>query len=107
MFIVLATIIRPVIGGLEDLVRPLFIAGAIALVAAIILAVAMARSIADPLGRLTRATEAVARGNYDAPIPEHGDDEVGRLAASFTAMTPVSNVPNKSKKISSPMFRTD
>lgn len=87
MFLMLATVVRPVIGGLEDLARPLFIAGAIALAAAVVLAVLMARSIAQPLGRLTSATEAVARGNYDAPIPEHGDDEVGRLAASFTTMT--------------------
>lgn len=87
MFVVLATVVRPIIGGLEDLARPLLIAGAIALAAAIVLAVVMARSISQPLGRLTRATEQVARGNYDAQIPEHGDDEVGRLAASFTAMT--------------------
>ncbi len=87
MFVMLATIVRPVIGGLEDLARPLLIAGAIALSVAVVFAFLMARSIAQPLGRLTRASEAIARGNYDEQIPAQGDDEVGRLAASFNAMT--------------------
>ncbi len=86
MYLMVATIIRPVIGGLEDLARPLLIAGATAFGAAIVLAVLMARSIAQPLGRLTEATEAIARGNYDQQIDVQGQDEVGRLAASFNAM---------------------
>ncbi len=86
-FLLLATVVRPVIGGLEDLARPLLIAGALALAAAIVIALVLARSIAEPLGQLTRATEAIARGDYDAQIPVRGDDEVGRLAASFNAMT--------------------
>lgn len=86
-YLVLATVVRPFIGGLEDLARPLVTAGAIALLTSVILAIVLARSIALPLGRLTRATEAIARGKYDEQIPVHGEDEVGRLAASFNAMT--------------------
>jgi two-component system sensor histidine kinase MprB len=39
-----------------------------------------------PLGALTSATERVARTMDLRPIPSSGDDEIGRLAASFNAM---------------------
>lgn len=91
IFLLLATIVRPIMGSLEDLTRPLLIAGLTALVVAIVLAIVLARSIAQPLGQLTRATEAIARGKFDQQIPVHGDDEVGRLAASFNAMTRAVN----------------
>ncbi len=85
-FLMLATIVRPIIGGLEDLARPLLLAGALAFLVAILLALLMARSIAQPLGHLTRASEAMARGKYDESIPVRGNDEVARLAASFNLM---------------------
>jgi two-component system OmpR family sensor kinase len=98
LFLMLATIVRPVIGGLEDLARPLLIAGAIALTAAIVLALLLARSIAQPLGQLTRATEAIARGKFDETIPVQGDDEVGRLAASFNTMAQAVNRSQQAQK---------
>lgn len=85
-FLLLATIVRPFLGSLQDLTRPLVTAGAIALAAAVLLALLLARSIAEPLGALTRATEAVAEGKYDHALPVQGDDEAGRLAASFNTM---------------------
>ncbi|MFH2073547.1 MAG: HAMP domain-containing sensor histidine kinase [Actinomycetota bacterium] len=40
-----------------------------------------------PVGRLTDAAEHVAQtGHLDAPIPEAGNDEVGRLAGAFNGM---------------------
>lgn len=86
MFLVLATVVHPLIGSLQDLARPLLTAAIIALAIAILLALLLARSIAQPLGQLTRATEALAQGRYDEQIPEHGHDEVARLAARFNAM---------------------
>ena len=59
-FLLLATVVRPIIGGLEDLARPLLIAGAAALAMGILFALLMARSIVQPLGELTRASEALA-----------------------------------------------
>ncbi len=85
-FLVLATIVRPFIGSLQDLARPLLIAATIALAAAILLAILLSRSIANPLGHLTRATEAIAQGKYDHALPVRGDDEVGRLSSSFNTM---------------------
>lgn len=47
----------------------------------------IARSIVTPLMSLESATRLLASGNLDAPIPViHGNDEVSRLASSFTHM---------------------
>lgn len=61
-------------------------AGLIALSASAIVALVLARSIARPLQALTRASEEIARGNYDQEIPLRRKDEVGRLAAAFNGM---------------------
>jgi len=44
-------------------------------------------AVIRPLGGIARATERVARGDLDHPIPVPRSDEIGRLAASFNAMT--------------------
>ncbi|MGB8645696.1 MAG: ATP-binding protein [Anaerolineae bacterium] len=85
--LIVAALSRPFLGALEDLSSPLAGAGAIALVIAVLIGWLLARSISGPLNRLTRATEEVARGNYDERIPAEGRDEVGRLGVSFNAMT--------------------
>lgn len=47
----------------------------------------IARSITRPLGELSKATEEMAKGNMDVPIPEiNSTDEVGKLAKSFRIM---------------------
>ena len=43
--------------------------------------------IIRPLGEIARATERVAHGDLDQPIPVPRSDEIGRLASSFNAMT--------------------
>jgi signal transduction histidine kinase len=44
------------------------------------------RGITMPVSRMAQAAERIARGEFDANIPERGCDEIGRLAASFNAM---------------------
>ena len=39
------------------------------------------------LGRLTEASQALARGDFSVSLPAAGSDEVGRLAASFKEMS--------------------
>jgi len=52
----------------------------------------IARSITRPLGALSRATEEMATGNMDVPIPEiDSTDEVGTLANSFRSMKQALN----------------
>ncbi len=47
----------------------------------------MVRNITRPLARMTRATEAIARGRFDVAIHEPRSDEIGRLARAINHMT--------------------
>ncbi|MGH7678175.1 MAG: sensor histidine kinase, partial [Gemmatimonadaceae bacterium] len=44
------------------------------------------RSVARPIGDLTRATGTLATGDYEVRVPERGDVEVRRLAHTFNHM---------------------
>ncbi len=46
----------------------------------------IARQVTGPIGELSRATEALAAGDFSWRVSEGGDDEIGRLAASFNRM---------------------
>lgn len=70
----------------EFFFRPLEIAGFIAFLLAILLAVWISRSVARPLQQMATATEAIAQGNYDDQLPLTGPSEVQRVAASFNSM---------------------
>jgi signal transduction histidine kinase len=69
-----------------DLAPRLLIAAAIALVASLAVAYLVARSITKPLARITRASEAMAQGQYEQRLPVEGRDEVARLAQTFNGM---------------------
>ena len=69
------------------LVPGLGLAASLALPAAVLLAVLLARSITRPLRDLTRATGLVAEGRFDVAVPAARGDEVGELASSFSTMT--------------------
>ncbi len=86
VYVGLAARERPVLAVLDDIGTSLLIAGAITLVISLLVALLLARSIARPITRLTQATEAIARGEYDHRVPGKGSDEIGRLGASFNTM---------------------
>lgn len=65
---------------------PLLIAGAIALLVALILAARISRSINQPLSHAVIAAEAIAQGQYDQQIEPVGPEEIQRLAHSFNTM---------------------
>jgi len=69
-----------------DILPRVTIAGGIALVISVAIAFVFSRSISGPLGQITRASEEMARGNYNQQIDVHGRDEVARLATAFNAM---------------------
>lgn len=69
-----------------DLAPSLGVAGFIALVLSVGVALVIAGSVARPVVAMTRAAEEMARGNYDQEIPVHGSDEIARLALSFNTM---------------------
>jgi signal transduction histidine kinase/HAMP domain-containing protein len=66
----------------------LFLAGLanLILLTALGLAVFMSWNIFRPLRLLMGATRSLAAGDYEAPLPESGRDEVGRLADAFGRM---------------------
>ena len=70
----------------RELLPRFFLAGGVSFFASVLAASLLARSITQPLRRMTTATEEMARGRYDQQIPAHGSDEVGRLATSFNEM---------------------
>jgi HAMP domain-containing protein len=84
--VVLAVPEATVAGAWRDLLPGLLAAGAIALVCSLVVAAWLARSIAQPLMLLTRASEEMARGRYEQEIPVRRRDEVGRLARAFNQM---------------------
>jgi signal transduction histidine kinase len=84
--IVLAVPEATVARAWRDLLPGLLWAGAISLVISLIVAALLARSIARPLVALTRASEAMARGQFEHDIPVRRNDEVGRLAKAFNIM---------------------
>jgi len=69
-----------------DVLPRLGFAGGIALGISVAMALVLSRSIGGPLRQITRASEEMARGNYDQQIKVEGRDEVGRLATAFNCM---------------------
>ncbi|MFN8523600.1 MAG: HAMP domain-containing sensor histidine kinase [Chloroflexota bacterium] len=72
---------------LREMFTRLALAGLVSALVAIWLAWLLAGSIARRLGHLTRAAERMAAGHFEHELPDLGQDEVGRLAGAFTAMT--------------------
>lgn len=66
----------------------LFLAGlaSLILITAALLALLMTWNIFGPVRVLVTATRRLAGGDFSAPLPEGGRDEIGTLAASFRAM---------------------
>jgi signal transduction histidine kinase len=65
----------------------LFLAAFVAIPLAMLFSIGLARQVARPVRRLTAASEAMAAGDFDQHVPSERDDELGRLARSFTAMS--------------------
>ncbi len=81
----------------DQLFRPLVEAGAVALIFAFLIALAMARWISAPLQRIRTAAGEVASGQV-RPIPLEGPSEVKDLARSFNEMTHRVQVGQQSQR---------
>jgi methyl-accepting chemotaxis protein len=66
--------------------RTSIVLGALALLAALVLALAIGRHLARRLRALSRAAEALAEGDVDHELSVGGRDEVGRTAAALASM---------------------
>lgn len=70
----------------EYFLRPLVVAGLLALSLAILLAALIARSVARPLQKMATAAGGIARGDYEQQIPLQGPEEIRQVAGSFNTM---------------------
>ncbi len=84
--VVLAVPQQTVTNAWRGLLPGLMSAGLIALTLSAVVAALFARSIARPLQALTRASEEMARGNFDHDLQVRRSDEIGRLASAFNRM---------------------
>jgi signal transduction histidine kinase len=64
----------------------LFFTWAAAILAGIVISLALARRILQPVSQLDAAAAQIALQKYDTRVPEGGDDELGRLAHTFNSM---------------------
>ncbi|MDP2826356.1 MAG: PAS domain S-box protein, partial [Sulfuritalea sp.] len=66
--------------------QPMLIGVAISGLLILVLLLWLVRRTFAPLADLTQATQAIAAGRYDVPLPEGGAGELGTLVQSFRAM---------------------
>jgi two-component system phosphate regulon sensor histidine kinase PhoR len=89
-FVRIALPLDAVIAEIRWLHRVVWTATGITLLVALILSMLIARRISAPLVELSGAADAIARGDYGKKVLVSSRDEVGRLAASFNAMSEAS-----------------
>jgi signal transduction histidine kinase len=71
---------------IDDLDRGVHLAALFFVLLGAAIGLSMAERIADPIRRLTRATNRIARGDFEAHIAVRSADELRRLADSFNSM---------------------
>ena len=64
----------------------LLIAALVAVPISALFGILLARQVAQPVKKLTAASEAIAGGDFSQRVEVERDDEIGRLARSFTRM---------------------
>jgi signal transduction histidine kinase len=71
---------------IEELDRGVHLAALCFILVGAAIGLSLAERIADPVGRLTRATRRIARGDFDARIAVKTADELKRLVDAFNSM---------------------
>jgi signal transduction histidine kinase len=82
----LATRQRDIDREIDDLDRGVHLAALFFILLGAGIGLSMAERIADPVRRLTRATQRIARGDFDAQIAVRTSDELRRLVDAFNSM---------------------
>ena len=83
-------------GAWLGLLPSLTLAGLIAIPLAMLAAIVLARQVAQPVKKLTAASEAMALGDFDQRVEVSRDDEVGRLAENDATLR--VRISDKSRK---------
>jgi signal transduction histidine kinase len=71
---------------LQRVTRSLLAGGVAASAVSLLLGLLLARSFLKPVHALNTATQAVAQGDFETPVPVKSRDEIGTLARSFNEM---------------------
>ena len=79
--------LSPESGFTRSVVRWHYLAVAGGAVLALILGLALSRSVVGPVERLTRAARAMERGDLGAHVEVRSSDEIGELAGAFISMS--------------------
>ncbi|MCZ6789525.1 MAG: HAMP domain-containing sensor histidine kinase, partial [Chloroflexi bacterium] len=79
----------------SDVAPAVLWAGLIGLGVSVLSAFYLARSVHKPIQRLSEATEAIARGDYDHKIPELGSKELRGLGAGLNRMAAQAKSSNQ------------
>ena len=75
-----------VVGPIMGLAQRLALFGAVLLLLGGVIAIAIARNLARPIGELARAAEGLRAGDYSHRAPNGRTDEIGELAHAFNEM---------------------
>jgi signal transduction histidine kinase len=78
--------LKDTLGAVSVARQRLLIAGAIVLVLSLLVGYSAAWVFARRIRRLEQAAERIAGGEFDEPIVDHGQDEIGELARAFDRM---------------------
>lgn len=73
--------------GVRQMWLGLLGAGAIILALTVLVSLGLANGIARPIQKLTRTSEAIARGELERRVEPEGPDEIERLGVAFNRMT--------------------
>ena len=69
-----------------ELLRPLLIAGLLALIVSIALAIIVTRSVTRPMQHVAQAAQKITAGDYDQTVPVEGPTEFKDVAVNFNEM---------------------
>jgi diguanylate cyclase (GGDEF)-like protein len=81
-----AVVVTTPVSEVSTLWQPVAILLALIVVAMFFIVLVVQTDLQRPLRRLDRAVAALARDEYDVPVPRIANDEIGRLASSFEEM---------------------
>jgi signal transduction histidine kinase len=84
--VLLASPLRDALATVDNVQRALLFAGLFALVVSWLAGYLLARRHADRIRRLEAAAGRIAAGNFEVPVIDRGDDELGQLARAFDEM---------------------
>lgn len=76
----------------------IFFAGGLAAIFALIVSTVISGRITRPIVQMTRASEAMAHGDYEQQIEVSGDSEVANLARAFNQMSQQVNRSNRAMR---------